>query len=135
VGDFPVLVKINSNAEADDEAYGQDLPRIAKWCAELGVGAVEVSGFDFTAQGKTGKHDYYLERAAAARRTAGIPVILVGGVRTPEDMDRALDAGVDLIAMSRPFICECDLLLRLQNGQPASQCKKSCRCFVLLGLT
>lgn len=134
VGDYPVLIKINSNAEENDEAYAKDLPYFAGRCAELGVGAVEVSGFDFTPQGKTGKHNYYLERAAAARRASGIPVILVGGVRTPEDMDKALSSGVDLVAMSRPFICEPDFLLRLKSGQAASSCKNCSRCFALLSV-
>lgn len=130
--DYPVLIKLNSNAERDDEAYGQDLLLYGKRLAELGVTAIEVSGYDFTPQGKSGKSNYYLERAAALRRACGIPVILVGGMRSKADLETVLDAGIDLVSLSRPFISEPDLVKKMMEGQERSNCISCSKCFVLM---
>ncbi len=53
-----------------------------------------------------------------------IPVMVVGGIRNFEDMEAALQAGADMISMSRPLISEPDLITRLINGQGKSKmCK------------
>lgn len=129
--EYPVCIKINSNAERDDEAYEAALMWMGQKCAELGVCAIEVSGHDFTPQGRAGKHAYYLERAAKLRACSGLPVMLVGGIRTLEDIQTVLDAGIDLISMSRPFLCQPDAVLRLERGEPL-QCNSCSKCFIML---
>jgi len=129
--DYPIMIKINSNIEECDESFEGELLWIGARCKELGIIAIEVSGFDFTPLGKSGNHNYYLERAAAVRRASGLPVILVGGIRATADMDTVLDAGVDMVSMSRPFICEPDIVKKMLNGQEASKCVSCSKCFVL----
>ncbi len=131
--DYPVMIKLNSNTEEDDEAYGSDLLRICGRCRELGVCAVELSGHDFTQQGRKGNRHYYLERAKAVRSSCGLPVILVGGIRSVADMDEVLGGGVDMVSISRPFICEPDLIPRLLAGQDKASCLSCSKCFILQG--
>ena len=128
---YPVCIKINSNAEQDDTEYEDALMWMGRACAELGVCAIEVSGHDFTPQGRAGKHTYYLERAAKLRAGSGLPVMLVGGIRTMEDVRRVLDAGIDLVSMSRPFLCQPDLVGRLERGE-GSLCVSCSKCFSML---
>ena len=130
--DYPIFIKLNSNTETgDQEEYFQDMVYIANKCKELGVEAIEISGFNFTKLGREGNHTYYLDRAARLRKETGIPVILVGGIRDFADMDKVLDAGVDMVSMSRPFICEPDLVTRLINGQEKATCISCSKCFYL----
>lgn len=126
--DFPVLVKINSNVPSDDENYESEMLYMIKEMAHLGVAAVELSGCDFVS--KKGEI-YYLERAARLRQAVDIPIILVGGIRSLNNMETVLDAGIDMVALSRPFICEPDLIQRLENGQERSSCIACNRCFSL----
>ena len=56
---------------------------------------------------------FFLERARAVRRAVELPLALVGGVVSAENVDAALDAGFDLIAVGRALICEPDFPRRL----------------------
>lgn len=129
--DFPILIKINSNIEENDIAFESDFMFMMKEFDKLGVEAVEISGYNFTALGRDGKNNYYLERAARARKETNIPIILVGGIRSQADMDKVIDSGIEMIAMARPFICEFDLATKLKNGQTEAKCKSCSKCFYL----
>ena len=60
------------------------------------------------------------ERAAQLRKVADQPVMLVGGVRTLEDMAAVLDRGIEMVSLCRPFIRQADLLPRLRAGEGAA---------------
>jgi 2,4-dienoyl-CoA reductase-like NADH-dependent reductase (Old Yellow Enzyme family) len=48
-----------------------------------------------------------------------VPLILVGEVRSPDVAERLVAEGTaDYIAVSRPLICEPDLVNRWKNGDP-----------------
>ena len=128
---YPLWIKINSNIEDGDEGFEPALLWMGQECRRLGVVAIEVSGCDFTPQGRAGHHNYYLNRAKALKEACGLPVILVGGVRTAEDMQQVLDNGLDLVSLCRPFICEPDLVVRLKNGQEKAKCVSCSKCFFL----
>jgi 2,4-dienoyl-CoA reductase-like NADH-dependent reductase (Old Yellow Enzyme family) len=62
-------------------------------------------------------------RAALIKRCVDIPVIVVGGIRSLQDIRSIVsERGVDCVSMSRPFIIEPDIVARLQKGQPGSRC-------------
>lgn len=69
--------------------------------------------------GRTVFHDYpyeptYLLRDAALVRAAvELPLVLVGGVTDRDDMDRAMAAGFDFVAMARALLIEPDLINRI----------------------
>jgi 2,4-dienoyl-CoA reductase-like NADH-dependent reductase (Old Yellow Enzyme family) len=62
-----------------------------------------------------------------------VPLILVGGIRSPEVAERLVEEGTtDYVAMSRPLICEPDLVNRWKNGDTTkSACVSDNRCFNL----
>jgi 2,4-dienoyl-CoA reductase-like NADH-dependent reductase (Old Yellow Enzyme family) len=72
------------------------------------------------------------ELFAAVKRTADIPVLAVGGIRTGAEVRSILDAGeADLVGVGRPFYAEPDLAARiLDAGASAapSRCLSSNRC-------
>jgi 2,4-dienoyl-CoA reductase-like NADH-dependent reductase (Old Yellow Enzyme family) len=66
---------------------------------------------------KQEKEAYLLTYAEALRPAVGIPLILVGGMRSPRVIEKILSEGtVDMVSMSRPFIREPRLLKRWKEG-------------------
>ena len=65
-----------------------------------------------------GAEAYYRPFARAVKAASGLPIILVGGVRTTETMTDILASGdADFLAMARPFIREPDLVRKLEAGR------------------
>ncbi|MBP1758949.1 MAG: NADH-dependent flavin oxidoreductase, Oye family [Firmicutes bacterium] len=129
--EYPVLAKVNTNCAGEaDEAYAQDILYFCKEFEACGANAIELSGFDWIGQGKSKNHNYYLERAKAVHALVNIPLILVGGVRNLEDIEAVMEAGIDFISMSRPFINQPDFLKHLEAGE-ASPCISCTKCLTL----
>ncbi len=128
--DFPVFAKINVNIEGEQGSYPEDLRYFLARFEALGAAAVELSGCDFLTF-PNGARPYYQTALAELRREFSLPLILVGGVRSLGDMAAALDAGADCVAISRPFICEYDLIPRLRAGQAKAKCISCNKCFSL----
>lgn len=138
--DFSVMIKINCDDFIDGSATLQDWTFLARRLSELGVDAMEVSG-GTAASGKLGsnrtgigtieKEAYFLPQAREIRKAVHVPLILVGGIRSPELMERLLDEGsVDYFSMSRPFIREPHLVKRWQEGNGSRAKCISCNlCF------
>jgi len=127
--DYPVFVKVNSNAAEENEQYTSDLKKMIPEFKRLGVEAVEFSGSNFIHM-KYSDHNYFVESAMNIKGNTDIPVIVVGGIRNFEDMEAALEAGVDMISISRPLISEPDLITRLKNGQEKARCTSCNKCFM-----
>ena len=65
-----------------------------------------------------GAEAYYRPFARAVKEATGLPIILVGGVRTTGTMTDVLASGdADFLAMARPFIREPDLARKLEAGR------------------
>lgn len=61
--------------------------------------------------------NYNLEAARSIRRVSSIPLLLVGGIRSREGIERILESGdADAVALCRPLICEPDLAERFRSG-------------------
>ena len=126
---FPVLVKINANTTHKNKRYEEELALMLEILKEAGVDAVELSGTG-VAKMKDEKAPYFVKIAAALRKQVDLPIIVVGGVRDMDEIDRALDKGIDCVAMCRAFICEPDLVSRLRRGKKA-KCIQCNKCFTL----
>ena len=112
--DYPVLVKLNSYDVLDDPSGVQggmseaESLQVAQWLVESGASCVEVSG-DWHAvdrEDMTGE-PFFGAYATRLARKIDAPVILTGGWRDPEAIDRYLDqTGIAGIGMARPLICQ-----------------------------
>ena len=125
--DYPLLVKVNTNCPGEaDTQYAEDILYFCRQFEALGADAIELSGYNWLGMGKKKIPTFYLERASAIRKAVKLPLILVGGVRTLEGADQVLDAGIDFVSASRPFICQPDFYQRLKNGEesPCIGCTK-----------
>jgi len=124
--DYPVLVKINSEDFVEGGLIFEDSIKICQMLEKEGIDAIELSGGTMLS-GKMGparegihsaeKEAYFKESAKILKDKLDVPLILVGGIRSLEMMERLLDEGyADYISMSRPFIREPGLVKRWQSG-------------------
>ncbi|MCX5999586.1 MAG: NADH:flavin oxidoreductase [Chloroflexi bacterium] len=124
--DFPVLIKFGI---MDDEPGGTTLAEGIATAVEMvavGLDAIEVSaGIGVNSLQRTirkpstpdNEKPWFRDRAAALKRAVDVPVMLVGGIRSPEMAESILNAGeADVISMSRPFIREPQLIRRWLAG-------------------
>ena len=138
--DFPILMKINSADHIENGLVPEDSLAAAKRLAEAGLDAVEVSGGTI-ASGKLSpsraginkeeKEAYFRDAAVMYKKEIGIPVILVGGMRSMNVAKTMVETGAaDYISMSRPFIREPGLIKRWQSGDTApARCTSDNLCF------
>jgi 2,4-dienoyl-CoA reductase-like NADH-dependent reductase (Old Yellow Enzyme family) len=138
---FPIAVKLNA---ADFQRGGfelEDSVQCALWLADAGVDLLEISGGSFehlrllgdrgdpeTAQDpdvapgavKAGYFTDYALAIARALKGAGkaMPLMVTGGFRTREAMERVLAlGGIDLVGLARPFCATPDLAHKLLRGE------------------
>jgi 2,4-dienoyl-CoA reductase-like NADH-dependent reductase (Old Yellow Enzyme family) len=80
----------------------------------------------------------YNEAAATFRRAVGLPVIVAGRNVEPAMAERAIEAGIDLIGMTRAIIADPDLAARLhagrRRGRPCTGLNDGCIGRVYLGV-
>jgi len=138
--EFPILMKINCHDFVDGGATLDDWLYLAQRLSEMNIDALEISG-GTPASGKFGpnrtgvgtmkKQAYFLPQAREFRRVVDVPLVLVGGVRSPERMEQILAKGtVDYFSMSRPFVREPHLVKRWQGGDLSKAKCISCNlCF------
>lgn len=139
LGDFPILVKLNTTDGYEGSQYLEmsDVLYTAKLLQSLGVVAIEVSGgirdtphvMSQPCINSIEKEGYFLIAAKAIKQSINIPVILVGGLRSLSVMEEIVSIHkIDMVALSRPFICEVDLLQCFLNGRSKSSCKSCNKC-------
>lgn len=138
--EYPVLVKLNSE---DGLKRGGLTPResvkVARLIGQAGIDAIEVSGGIREAGAVAArlnilspeKEAYFRKAAAKIKAATGLPVALVGGIRSRGVMESLIDSGTaDFISMSRPFIREPDLVVKMQDqNKQLADCISCNGCF------
>ena len=67
--------------------------------------------------------NYNVGTAELIKRSVDMPVIVVGGIRSLQDITTIIsEKGIDFVSLSRPFIIEPDIVNRFQRGQERSRC-------------
>lgn len=106
---------------------------ICKALAAAGIDSIEVSGNGTSVPGiRPHKNEgYFAPFAARLAEEADVPVILVGGMRSLEEMERVLaDTKIRFLSLSRPLLREPDLPNKLQSGESReSRCISCNRCY------
>jgi len=139
--DFPVMIKLGCR---DHVQEGPALTiaegaRVAAALEKEGICMVEISHgtIDAAARKKwlgittPEKEAYFLPDAAVVREATGLPLALVGGMRSLPVMERVVSSGIaDCVSLCRPFIREPGLVRRWNGGdrRPA-ECITCSGCF------
>jgi 2,4-dienoyl-CoA reductase-like NADH-dependent reductase (Old Yellow Enzyme family) len=139
--DFPVFIKLAGHDFIDGGLTTDDALVVARKLAEDGIDAIEVSaGSRASKDGKipsrlhvlkTEDEAYLADLAEAVKKVVSVPIVSVGGYRTPEVIESVLAQGkADLIAFCRPLIREPDLINRWKTGDTSKATCISCNgCF------
>lgn len=142
---YPILAKLNSTDGFEGPEYLclEDVVAAAKLLETLGLNALEISGGIREAKGvmarpglkKPEQEAYFAPAAKAVKSAVTIPVIVVGGLRSKAVMSRVIEEGAaDMVALSRPFVKEPDLVRRLGEGAEKVSCISCNGCFNPKGL-
>ena len=138
--DYPVLVKMNCRDFAENGLSLEDSIIAAGLLADAGLDAIELSGGLLFSRklspsrpriDSEDKEAYFREELRAFKKQIHIPLILVGGNRSFDVAEGLVAEGsADYISMSRPFICEPDLISRWKSGdRRRAACKSDNLCF------
>ncbi len=138
--DWPLLVKLNCEDFAEGGLNVADSIAAAGQMVAAGLDAIELSGGLLTGGklspsrpniNKEKKEAYFKDAAQAFKKELDVPLILVGGIRSPDVAERLLDAGTaDYVSMSRPLIREPGLIQRWQSGdRTRARCLSDNLCF------
>jgi len=111
IGDFPLLYRLGAD---DMQPGGLSLGEsklVAQRLVEEGVNALDVSAGLIGSRPKKpqGTQGYYIPLAEEIKRVVDIPVIGVGGIRSPEFANEVIVKGrVDLVAVGRAVLADAD---------------------------
>lgn len=126
--DYHISIKINSSDFRDGGANFEDCKYVLTELDKLGIDSAEISGGDF--RGFKGEA-FFREYAEELSDILSCPVILVGGNRSAKNMNDILNnTNIEYFSMSRPLICEPDLVSKFKNDiEYASKCIGCNQCY------
>lgn len=124
---FPIAVKLNSSDFQKGAFTMEDSLIVAQWVARAGVDLLEISGGTYEAlefmkrrRDSTSKREaFFIDYAQKLKAQIDIPLMITGGFRSREAMEKALNAGeCQLIGIARPFCVQPDFPRAMQkDGQ------------------
>ncbi len=123
--DYPIMIKMNCDDFVPGGITKDEATRVASAIEGGGIDCIEVTGGIPEAReqmsrkgiNKQEKEAYLLPYSEALRPVVKIPLILVGGMRSPKVIEKILSNGVaDMVSISRPFIREPQLVKRWKEG-------------------
>lgn len=123
---FLILVKIDSTSKSEDINFLNEQLEVCKMLEADGVDCIEVSGANYRKYKQSSP--YFLENALKIKDIINLPLILVGGFRNSSQINNALNKGIDLISMARPFIADDKFISKLKNNE-SSKCITCNKCF------
>ncbi len=137
--EYPILCKLGVVDGGDNSLPLAEAVETANELQGAGIDAIEISSTFAGAHAKPAaegidkpeKEAYFATQARAVKQAVGVPIILVGGLRSLEVMDRVVHEGVcDMVSICRPFIREPDLVNKLHQGQTLRSACVSCnKCY------
>ena len=137
--DYPIMIKMNCDEFIEGGLSKDQAVETAKIITEAGIDCIEVTGgtssdspLRMAVPGikRVEQEAYFASYARALKEHVSVPIILVGGLRTPSVMAKVLEEGIaDLLSLSRPFIREPGLVKRWKQGdQEKARCISCNKC-------
>ena len=117
--EMPLIFRMNCEDFTPGGITLEDSKIAAAMVAEAGCDIISVSGNNpaRTRIVKREKEAYFREQARIIKQAGGLPVIVAGGIRSPEAVNEVLEKGyADLVGIGRPLIRTPDLVARWRKG-------------------
>ena len=116
---MPVIFRLNCEDFTPNGITLEDAKITAARLAQADCDIISVSGNNPTRMRivKPEKEAYFREQAKEIKKSCGLPVIIAGGIRSPQAIRELLENNyADLVAIGRPLIRNPDLAERWQKG-------------------
>ena len=138
--DFPILIKLNASDFLDKEGFTfEECKIVCKELTKYNISAIEISGGSIigdtpivrTKINDHSKEAYHLHYASILSTEISTPIISVGGFRSFDVAQKAIaETNIQAISLSRPLICEPDLVKRWSKcNTEKSRCISCNKCF------
>jgi 2,4-dienoyl-CoA reductase-like NADH-dependent reductase (Old Yellow Enzyme family) len=139
--DYPVFIKLSASDYVDGGLVLEESLYVARRLADDGIDCIEVSaGNRAAANGmipsrlnilRQSDEGYLTQLAQRFKQAVDVPIVTVGGIRSPKTVSRILSEGIaDYVALCRPLIREPHLINRWKNGDlRKSRCVSCNGCF------
>ena len=123
---FPVAIKLNSADFLRGGFTSEESVVVARTLSEEGIDLLEVSGGTYEkptmvsapTAATAEREAHFLQYARLVRPQVGCPVMLTGGLRTPEAMARVIDEGAaDVVGLGRPIAVNPNLPREILAGR------------------
>jgi 2,4-dienoyl-CoA reductase-like NADH-dependent reductase (Old Yellow Enzyme family) len=134
--DYPVLIKMNSEDFVQEGLTVEEMLRVAFLLEQAGIDAIEMSGGTIASGAlipirpgllERENEGYYRDAALRYKESIDVPLMLVGGFRSFEVCEELVGKGrVDYVSLSRPLICEPNLVERWKSGDIGKSACISC---------
>ena len=124
-----ITMKLNCSDFRHGGLLPADAMQMATALAAAGIDSLEISGNGTSVSDiRPGENEaYFLPFAKALKQRVSTPVMLVGGLRSLEVMNKVINEdGIDMISLSRPLIREPHLIERWGQGDTAPAACVSC---------
>jgi 2,4-dienoyl-CoA reductase-like NADH-dependent reductase (Old Yellow Enzyme family) len=133
--DYPLMIKMNCDEFVPEGLTKEESAKVAKIIEAAGMDCIEVTAGIYETRNemsqkginKEEKEAYLRTYAEALKSAVSIPIILVGGLRSPNVIDKVLSEGIaDMVSVCRPLIREPQLVKRWKEGDLSKATCISC---------
>ena len=103
---FIIAVRLGACDYRDDGSQIEDISPACRLLEEAGADLIDISGgyHDYT-NPNTQEAGWFKELSIQAKKSVQVPVILTGGIKTPEEAEELLNGGyADMIGIGRAFL-------------------------------
>lgn len=138
--DFIVSIKLTATEFFEGGLTFEETKKICKMLENLGIDIIELSGnIHAKAKDLVGqyfdnilieKDSYFINYAKELKKEINVPIITVGGFKNIKEIEKIYkDTNIDFYALSRPLICEPNLIKRwINNDLAPAKCIRCSKC-------
>lgn len=138
--DFIIGIKLTATEFFEGGLTFEETKKICKMLEDLGIHIIELSGnIHSKAKDMVGqtfdnitiqKDAYFIDYAKELKKEINVPIITVGGFKDIEEIEKIYnDTNIDFYALSRPLICEPNLIERWIDGNiTPAKCVRCSKC-------
>lgn len=111
--DFTIALKLNASDFKEDGFGFEECQQVVTKLSELGIDLIEISGGNYESPVFGSESDEgasFVTYAKALAQLTTVPIVSTGGFRQSSQMEAALEDGVAMIGLARPFVLHPDLV-------------------------